>query len=298
MKGKGLALSLLVMMLWGLLLPLVKLAYGIFSLSTTGEIVAFAGMRFLLAGAALFAFAWFRRRQDFQQVKRNLPTILLMGLFAIVLHYSFSYVGLSMTEGSKTGILKQMGSVFFICFSALFFPNDRLTPTKIIGLLLSFSGILAINFSSGKVEFHIGDVLLLASSFCTVFSNVIGKKVFRKVEPIAAAGTAQLIGGIVLLACGAIMGCDLRKMIPTNLPQLGVLAAIVAASIVSYVIWYLAVQKEQLSSLYIIKFAEPLCALIFSWLLLGENIFRFRFAAAFLLISSGILIANHKPKAK
>jgi len=296
MKGKVLLSSLLVMLLWGLLLPLVKLAYGIFEADQTGEIVAFAGMRFLLAGAALTGFCFVRNPADFAAVKKHLPSILLMGLFAVILHYSFSYVGLSMTTGSKTGILKQMGSVFFICFSALFFPNDRLTLTKVVGLLLSFSGILAINLGSGGFEFHFGDVLLLSSSFCTVFSNITGKKVFKHVEPLAAAGVSQLFGGIVLLLMGPVLGGDITAVIPKNPVQFGIMGAIVAASIVSYTIWYLAVQKEQLSSLYIVKFAEPLCALIFSWILLGEDIFQLRFAAAFILISSGILIANRKPK--
>ena len=298
MKGRVLASSLLVMMFWGLLLPLVKLGYREFGLATTGEILAFAGMRFFVCGGILTGFCFYRNRADFDQLKKNLPTVLLMGLFGIVLHYSFSYLGLSMTDGSKTGILKQMGSVFFICFSSLFFPDDKLTRNKVIGLLLSFSGILVINLGSGGFTFHFGDVLLLASSFCTVFSNITGKKVFRNVEPILAAGVSQFFGGVVLLLGGMALGCEFTQVVPMTLPQMGIMGTIFASSIVSYTIWYLSVQKESLSRLYVVKFAEPLCALIFSWILLGENIFQLRYAAAFFLISSGILIANMRRDTK
>ena len=294
MKGKVLASSLLVMMLWGLLLPLVKLGYREFELASTGEILAFAGMRFFVCGAILTGFCFFRNRTDFAQLKKSLPAVLLMGLFGIILHYSFSYLGLRMTDGSKTGILKQMGSVFFICCSPLFFPDDKLTRNKLIGLLLSFSGILVINLRSGGFTFHFGDILLLTSSFCTVFSNVLGKKVFRKVEPILAAGVSQFFGGVVLLLVGMALGCKFTQVVPVTLPQMGILGTIFASSIISYTIWYLSVQKESLSRLYVVKFAEPLCALVFSWILLGENIFQLRYAAAFLLISSGILIANKR----
>lgn len=39
--------------------------------------------------------------------------ICLMGVFAILLHYGFTYVGLSVTEGSKAAILKQTAPLLF-----------------------------------------------------------------------------------------------------------------------------------------------------------------------------------------
>ena len=133
--------------------------------------------------------------------------------------------------------------------------------------------------------------MIIGASFCTVFSNVTSKKVFAKVDTIAATGVSQLFGGVVLLAVGVIAGGKVSHVVPGTLPQFGVLAAIVSASVVSYCLWFLVVKKEALSKLFLIKFTEPLFAAVFGWLLLN-----LRYIAAFLLISAGILVANMKNK--
>lgn len=294
MKHKGLLYSLLVMLLWGLLFPLVKLGYQLFGITSTGDILAFAGIRFVVCGILITLFALVRDPRDFKPAKPHLLGVLLSGLFAIILHYGFTYTGLSLTDGSKTAIIKQLGAVFYICFAPLFFPDETLSVRKFAGLALGIGGILAINMVSGGMAFHIGDLLIIGASFCTVFSNVVSKKVFAHVDPIVSTGLSQLFGGVVLLIAGLAAGGDGTKLIPTGWQAWLVFAGIVAASVVSYCVWFTVVKKEALSKLFIIKFAEPLFASVFSWLLLGENIFRLNYLLAFLLISAGIVVANSK----
>ena len=198
--------ALLVMLLWGALFPLVKLGFRAYNVITTGDILLFAGIRFTVCGLLISAWVFANQRTAFAQAKKSVPSVLLVGLFAIILHYSFTYLGLSITEGSKTAILKQLGALFYVCFSALFVKDDRLTKAKLIGVLLGFTGIVVINVDSAGVHINIGDVLIIAASFCTVFSNVIGKKLFRTVTPIAATGVSQMFGGVVLLAVGYLLG--------------------------------------------------------------------------------------------
>ena len=295
-KNKALFVSLLVMVLWGLLFPTVKLGYRVFGIESIGDILSFAGMRFLVCGVVITIYAAIRMPKDFQGLKNGWWQVLLSGLFAIILHYAFTYIGLRSTDGSKTAILKQLGAVFYICFAALFFPEDKLTLPKIGGLVLGIAGIFAINADLSGFHFQIGDLLILGASFCTVFSNVISKKAFKVVTPIVLTGVSQIFGGIVLLGVSAAFGGKPLSLMPTTLPQLGVFTMIVTASVISYCLWFIAVQKENLSKLFIIKFSEPLFAAVFSWLLLDENIFRLEYLIAFLLICGGILVANKKQK--
>jgi len=136
--------------------------------------------------------------------------------------------------------------------------------------------------------------LIIAASFCTVFSNITSKKVFQYVEPILSTGVSQLFGGIVLLIVGLMSGGEIRTVVPKTGEQMMVLAVILMASIISYCLWFLIVQKEKLSKLFIIKFSEPLFAAIFGWILLGEDTLNANYIAAFILISAGIVVANIK----
>ena len=293
MKHKTVWLALLTMLLWGSLFPMVKLGFAAYDVTSTADILLFAGIRFVIGGAVICLFAVFTDKGSYRPVPRSLFPILLSGLFAIILHYSFTYLGLQLTASSKTALIKQLGALLYVCFSFLFIKEDRPTPQKIAGALVGFLGIIALNITKDGLSFAIGDLLVLGASFCTVFSNVISKRVFRTVQPITATGISQLFGGLVLLAVGAAMGGHVRFALDRSL---WIMVYICIASVVSYCLWFGIVKNGELSKLFIIKFAEPVFACVFGALLLGENIWRLQYLLAFLLISGGILISHISTK--
>ena len=275
------------MLLWGSLFPMVKLGFSAYHVKSTADILLFAGIRFVICGGVICIYCALRDRSSYRPTRRSMVSILLSGLFAIILHYSFTYLGLELTDSSKTALLKQVGALFYVCFSFLFIKEDRPTLRKILASAVGFLGIVALNTSSDGFSFSLGDALILCASFCTVFSNVISKKVFKKVSPITATGISQLFGGIVLLAVGAAMGGSVQFT-----GSIWIMVYICAASIVSYCIWFGIVKNGELSKLYIIKFAEPVFACIFGALILGEHIWKPQYLVAFLLISGSIYISN------
>ena len=290
-KSKTVWLALLTMLLWGSLFPMVKLGFSAYGVESTADILLFAGIRFVICGGVICLFAAVRSKASFLPVKGSIRPILLSGVFAIVLHYAFTYLGLELTDSSKTALLKQIGALVYVCFSFLFIKEDKPTVKKTVAAVIGFLGILALNFSPEGFSFSVGDFLILCASFCTVFSNVISKKVFQKVSPITSTGVSQLFGGIVLLLAGLFMGGGVGFGLDASL---WIMVYICAASVVSYCIWFGIVKNGELSKLFIIKFAEPVFACIFGALLLHENIWRIEYLIAFLLISGGIWLSNKK----
>lgn len=288
-KKKSIFYALLVMLLWGTLFPTVKLSYSAYNIVTTGDIFLFAGIRFTICGAIICLYTLGKDKASFKPVKGSLIPVLTSGLFAIILHYACTYTALTMTDSSKTAILKQVGMLFYVCFSFLFFKDDKPTVKKIISALMGFLGIIAINLNSSGVSFNIGDVLILAASFCSVISNIVSKNVFKTVKPVTATGISQLFGGIVLLVIGVLLKGSMTFEL--NWSSL-IFVYICLTSIVSYLLWFTILKSGELSKLFIIKFAEPAFACIFGAILLGENIFTPQYIIAFLLISGGIYISN------
>ena len=119
-KNKSMLCALLVMLLWGTLFPMVKLGYGAYNIVTTGDILFFAGVRFCVCGVLICLYTLVTDKASFKSATESLVPILLSGLFAIVLHYGFTYSALKLTDASKTAILKQVGVLFYVCFSFLF----------------------------------------------------------------------------------------------------------------------------------------------------------------------------------
>jgi drug/metabolite transporter (DMT)-like permease len=283
------------MLLWGSLFPMVKLGFLAYEVKGTADILLFAGIRFVICGAVICLFSAVKDKTSYRPVKRSLVPILLSGVFAIILHYGFTYLGLELTDSSKTALIKQVGALFYVCFSFLFIKEDKPTVKKIVAAAVGFLGIVVLNISSEGVSFSVGDLLILCASFCTVFSNVISKKVFVKVSPITSTGISQLFGGIVLLAVGFAMGGNVHFRWDCSLL---IMVYICVASIVSYCIWFGIVKNGELSKLFIIKFAEPVFACIFGALILGEDIWKIQYLISFLLISGSIWFSNMKHKKK
>ena len=295
-KLKTVLSVLFVMFLWGSLYPLIKMGYKAYQIKTIADTLLFAGLRFSISGGALCVFSLITRRKSFATLKPNLLPIALIGLFSIVMHYGFLYVGLQFTDSSKTSILKQVGALFFVCFSWLFFKNDKFTWQKLVGVVLGFVGVASLNFSAdGFLSFKLGDFMTIIASFCLVFGDVVSKKIAPSSDPIIVTAFSQLAGGVVLLVVGLCMGG--KVAIGFNL-DLWIIIYICFASIFSYTLWYSILRKGNLSNLFIIKFTVPVFSCIIGWLLLGENILKWQYPVAFLLICLGIFISNLKSKKK
>ena len=78
-----------------------------------------------------------------------------MGLFSIVLHYAFTYIGLSTTDNSKNALI-------YVCFAFLFFKNEKFCVLKIVGAFIGFGGIIVINYNPDGISFclHFGALIL------------------------------------------------------------------------------------------------------------------------------------------
>lgn len=289
---KTIAPALLVMALWGALYPAVKLGYSAMDINpkSVADILLFAAMRFTVCGLVVSLFCLFRPKTIARPTGKAVLHFICVGVFSIVVHYGCSYMGLSMTDSSKTALLKQTASLLYVCFAFLFFKDEKFSIYKIVGAGVGFCGIIAINLSSSRFAFGLGEFLVLCASLGTVSANIISRRSVQSASPLWLTGISQLFGGVVLLVAALAMGASLPRFSPRGVL---VFSFICIASIASYMLWYSILKTTTLSRLFIIKFAEPVFACIFSAILLGEDIFKWQYLLAFILISSGIVIGHY-----
>ena len=295
-KVKPILLSLLVMALWGSLYPVIKLGYIAWGIQSdnTADILLFAAIRFMICGGVVSVVCSCKRKQLPPLSGKSILYILLIGLFSIVLHYGALYLGLSFTDSSKTALLKQAGSLLYICTAFIFIKEETFHWHRITGAIIGFLGIVAININSGQLTFGLGELLVLIASVCTVTANVISRRSVQTVSPYWLMGISQIFGGIALFAASLIMGGRLPQFSAESLLLMGYICT---ASIVSYLLWYSILKNIKLSNLLIVKFAEPVFACVFGAVLLEENIFQLQYLLAIILISAGIFIGNLPKKA-
>ena len=285
--------AVIVCALWGSLFPCVKLGYKAFAIagSDIPSIILFAGLRFTISGIILIGIGGVKNKKIDIPRKQSLIYIFLIMLTSIVLHYSFTYVALSIGEGSKSAIIKQVGFLFLSCFAFVFDKEDSFSVPKLISGVLGFAGIIVTNLDSSGFTFGIADFLLILASACSCISMICTKKATRIASPVQIVAYSQLTGGIFLLVAGVILGGKLANI---DVKSILIFAYICFASITAYSLWNTLIKYNDLSKLSVIKFTEPLFAVIFSGLILGEEIFRMTYLVAFVIILAAILISNIK----
>lgn len=136
-----------------------------------------------------------------------------------------------------------------------------------------------------------GDIVIILASLCTVVASVMTRKYVQGSSPFWVTGISQLAGGLILLIAAFVMG---GTVLTFTWKSTLVFAYICTASIIAYVLWYSILRSNNLSKLFIIKFAEPPFACLFGAILLGEDISKIQYLAAFVLISVGIMLGNRK----
>lgn len=292
---KAFIYSIIVMFLWGSLYVAVKIGYGFFNIekSNIPSIILFAGIRFFACGIIICSFSMIKAKRIKRVSLNQMFSFFIIGIFAIMFHYGLNYVGLSITSSSKTALLKQLVILVFIPLSFLFFKDEQFQFRKIIGALLGFVGIIILNCNKSKICFEIGDALIVTASFCTVVSNIISKHTLKNSDSVDVAGYSQLIGGLLLIAIGGAFG---GKITLWSYKGVLILLYIIIASSVSYCIWYYVVGKYELSKLFIVKFTEPIFAGVIGAILLKEDIFQMKWAIAFVLTFTAIIISNCRLK--
>lgn len=290
-KFKSITLTIIVMALWGSIFPCVKLGYAALSIASTAvpDIIMFAGVRFVLCGGVVTAIALLKRDKLSIPKVKSFTAIVFIGLFSIVLHYICTYIGLSVTDGSKTAIIKQLGSLLYVCFAFLFIKSEKYSIYKILGAIIGFLGIVAINVSSVGVNFALGDFLIIGASICTVIAGILTKNIAGNNSPFWITGISQFVGGAILVILSLALG---GKALIFNLEGTLIFTYICCASTVGYLLWNYVLKTSDLSNLFIIKFVEPLFACVFSAILLGEDFFKIQYLVAFVLISLGIVLGN------
>lgn len=290
-KIKTVALALLVMAIWGLLYPVMKMSYGAFRIAADDipTIILFAGVRFALCGAGLAIISAIRDKKIVLPSKKEAPHVVLGTLFTVILQYSFIYIALAVGDSSKSAIIKQVGFLFLGCFAFLFDKSDKFSIRKLIAGLLGFAGIIVTSIDGSAFAFGLPEILLILSSASAAAGTVVAKHVTQSLSPVKYVAYTQLAGGVVLTVAGAVMG---GKITYADGYGIAIFAFLCITSVVAYVIWNKLLKTSHISTLSIIKFAEPLFAVAFSGLLLSEDIFKITYLIALLLILAAILTEN------
>lgn len=279
-------------LLWGSAFPFIKLGYNYLGIESgeIGEQMLFAGYRFFLAGLMVLLFFYFIKKPMKFLPSTFLPVIKI-GLYQTFLQYVLFYIGLSMSTGIQGSIIAGTTSFFQMLLAHFMYPDDKLNTKKILGLVVGFSGVIAVNLTKNvtSIHFGIGDGLLLLAMLVSGYGNILAKEGTQKLDVGYVTAYQMIFGALGLLIIGIVqVGAFPFHFTFKSLFTLLYLAFLSATG---FVLWNNVMRYNAVGKVSIYLFLTPVFGVFLSSALLGEKI-HFFVLVGLTLVATGIIIVN------
>lgn len=251
-------------------------------------------------GATILVGAWVvLRGRSFGGSRRLLMHGAITGVF-FALEFVFLYAGTGYTSASRA-ILLVYTSPFWVALGAHFvLRGDRLTWAKMLGLVLSFAGVLAVFRApgGGLGPHHLwGDGLEVLAAVSWAATTLYVK---RFMQPLGISSLLILFYQVafsvpVLLAAAVLFGqTAVTRWRFDSVAALAYQTVIVAA--ISYIAWFWLLQRNRASVIHSYTFFAPLFGVLFGGLILGDHL-PLLLWVGLALVGSGIYLVNRPAKA-
>lgn len=289
--------------MWGWAYPLIKLGFAEFHITPdmTGSKMLFAGIRFFLSGLIILGIAWSRGLSFGIKPQVGAPTsgqrlwltcgfILLYALLNTTLHYACFYIGLSHAAGARSAILNSLSTFSVVILACIFFKSDRMTLRKILGCLIGFAGILALNTGSadsGRFTL-MGDGFIILNALCGATASLLTRGLGKRIDVFVGTGVSLALGGALLILPGLIMGGTLPCITPMGCL---ILLLLIGISTIGFTLYNKLLTLNPVGRVAIYNSLIPVVGAVTSCLCLSEP-FYWKYFVAGLLAAAGIYIIN------
>jgi drug/metabolite transporter (DMT)-like permease len=228
-------------------------------------------VRFLLAGALLLAGAK-AARLPIPTDRRTWLQLLGLGVGGNALYLGMNYLALRHLSAGMGSIVASTNPLV-VALVAPYFLKEPLTPRKVAGLLLGFSGVvLAMHARAGTQTARPQDVLLSFGGVTAfVASNILYKRMKARPHPVVLNGAQLLCAGLVLIPAALLM--EGRAHIDWTPPVVASMAFLVLAlSVGASMLWFWILQHGEASRVSAYFFLTPAFGLLLGAILLREQL--------------------------
>lgn len=286
------AFAITAAVVWGWAYPLIKLGFAEFGITPdmAGSKMLFAGVRFTISGLIILAIARIRGLDFKVDRPASWWYIILFALLNTTLHYACFYFGLSYSAGSRSAILNSLGTFLTVIFACVFFKSDRFNASKVIGCLVGFTGIMALNMggsNSAEVSYW-GDTLIILNALCGAAAGLMTRGLGRRVNIFVGTGYGLAIGGALLIIAGVFAGGTLP-----NITVWGcfILLLLIGISSIGFTLYNKLLSCNPVGKVAIYNSLIPVVGAVTSCLCLGEP-FYWKYLLSGALAALGIFIIN------
>ena len=275
--------------LWGVVFPVIKKSYELFSISGVGSTLLFASIRFMIAGVILLLLDTFMEKRFPVLDKKGYASVFMLGTIQTGLAYAFQYIAMISASSINCSILNGTGVIFSTIIAHFISKDDKMNGRKALGGVLGFIGVLVCFLWGGKLEgFSLkGEGLMLLSILTFVTGTNLSRIVTTGITSVVVSGYNLLVGGAELFILSLFLGGRIGN---GGLYGIMCLVFLSLTSCVCLYLWTALSSANSVSKVAVFQCINPITGAIAASLLLGENVFQPKYIVSVLLVTISIII--------
>jgi len=259
--------------------------------------LSIAFLRFALASTLLLILTWRAEKTLPLPSREQILPLVLLGLIGVFAYNALFFNALRLIHAGRAAVIIALNPVFIGLLAAYLF-KDKLSPIKLIGILLSVTGAVIV-ISRGEFSQILGggigwgEVLTLGCMASWVAYSLIGKAILKGMSPLVSVSYSSAIGTVALFvpACaegmiGQVTGYGLLEWL--GIGYLGIFG-----TVLGFVWYYEGIKKiGPTRAGQFINFV-PVSAIILAFFILGEPI-TWSLLVGGLFVLTGVYLTNTK----
>jgi drug/metabolite transporter (DMT)-like permease len=287
---KGIGMAVLAAMIWSGNFIVAK------GLTQSIHPISLNFYRWLIATLVMLPFAFSKLKTEWRIIRQHKSYLFFVALTGIALFNTLVYVGAHYTTAINLALIGTTSSPIMSVVLAAIFLKEKISLTKLAGLLLCIIGVLYL-ISKGSwhallhLHFSEGDCWVLAAAFFFAIYNTLVKKKPRDLSATSFLFVIFCLGTLIVLPFfiweqSAFGGVNWNGRLILSVLYLGI-----GASVISFLLWNIAIGILGAGRTSLFGNLIPVFSSLEAFLILGEDFTKY-FVFSMLIVFGGILLAN------
>lgn len=260
------------------------------------EIGTFTYNALRLSIASILCWLWLYKTHTYKKMPwHDLKALILLSLCGFCLTQICLTYGLSKTTAGNASLASAIMPLAVVLLNRIF-KKIPLSKMMTIGIILSFSGVLSIIFSSNKEisfsNYHlIGTLIVVFGQFYNAYYTIYAKDLLNNYSSCQIVSYLMSISAVVffILAIPEMRTIDFSSL--SNSAWISVFYSGIFALWLCNIIWVYAVGQIGSTRTALYQYLLPVCSLWFAYILLDETLVTGQIIGT-ILILIGLIISR------
>jgi len=247
--------------------------------------IACVALHLVLASRGQYAF----------QLRATWRPFLVMGMLNNVIPFTLIMWSETRIASGLASILNATTPLFTVLVAHNFTQDERLTPVRLLGVLLGLAGVTLIvgtDFLKSVSSNHLAQFACMAAAISYAFAGVFGRR-FKMLglHPMTTAA-GQLTASTALLGPIALwVDHSWHLAAPDLTTWSAILSLALLSTALAYVLYFRILSTSGATNLLLVTFLIPVSAIVLGIVILGEHL-RVESLMGFGLIGSGLVVID------